>query len=178
MTETAELLIVSAEELCEHWGLTDRRLRELAKDGIAVKVRGGFDLRESDKRYISRLRSHDESRRLKAQLLARQTQRHEIRLHQDAAQLLTRTEAIGQAEAWWGRAWDAAGGAISRLYYGLPGTDAERRAICWGVYNDLRGELLVHRETIKDAFLAPAVPRTLDQHLQRLGINSDEPADE
>lgn len=178
MRESADRLIVSAEELAEHWQLSPRRLRELVQEGVAVKVRGGFDLRASDCRYIGKLRSHDESRRLKAALIQRQTQRQEVRLHTDTQALLTRTEAQEQCEAWWGRAWDAIAGAISRMYYDLPGTDDARRATCWRAYNDIRGEMLLHRERIKGAFLAPAVPRTLDQHLERLGIAGTEPQDD
>jgi hypothetical protein len=175
MPETAEPLTITAEDLAEHWGVSERRLRDLAKEGVAVRARGGFDLRESDRRYIAKLRTHDESRKLRAALIRRQTQRQEVRLHQDAGALLTRSEAQRQCDEWWGAAWNAMQGAVSRLFYALPGDEAGRRATCWRVYNDIRGELLLHRQRIAGVFLAPEVPRDLDRHLERLGINGHDP---
>jgi hypothetical protein len=178
MQDPAANLIVSASELCEHWSLTPRRFRELVADGVAVRSRAGFDLVESDRRYIAKLRSNDESRRLKARLIERQTQRHELKLLHSSGTLMLRSEAQQQCESWWGDAWAAVQAAISRLYHSIPGDDNSRRATCWRFSDDVRGELLLHRDRIAGVFLAPPTPRTLDQHLRVLGLDGSDPEGE
>lgn len=176
MLDPARRLTMTADELAAHWSLTPRRLRELRDEGIAVECSGAYDVVESDSRLIRKLRSHEETRRQKAALLVRQTQRQEIRLRADIRELITRAEAQAACLAWWEAAWNAATGAVSRLYYTLPVSDIARLRICSSLYADIRGELVLHRDRIPDAFMAPAMPHTLDRHLELLGIGGSEPA--
>lgn len=180
MSNTATDTSISLEALADHWGLTVRRLRDLARDGVAVSDgRGEFLLRESDRRYIAKLRSHDEARRLKAKLLERQTQRQEVRLHREARELVTRAEARGEFSEWWGITWESAAAAIARHFHALPGDDRERRLLCHALYRDLMGELRLARDRIANVRLAPeTLPSLLDIELERLGVATNTDDDE
>jgi len=58
MSKLTKVTSVSAEELAELWGVTDRTVRQLAEEGVAVRVgHGKYDRNASTTRYINHLRN-------------------------------------------------------------------------------------------------------------------------
>ena len=52
-----EIVEVTELELSDYFGVSDRRIRQMSKEGIAVKVgRGTYDLKRSVKNYINSLK--------------------------------------------------------------------------------------------------------------------------
>jgi hypothetical protein len=65
ISESAILGIMSGEELAALWGVTDRTVRTLAEEGIAVRVgHGMYDADKSTTRYIRHLRTEIVHRRM------------------------------------------------------------------------------------------------------------------
>lgn len=53
-------IVVSELELADYLGLTDRRVRQMAQEGLVVKVsKGKYDLKESVQRYIASIKSKE-----------------------------------------------------------------------------------------------------------------------
>jgi phage terminase Nu1 subunit (DNA packaging protein) len=58
MTKSTKVASVSAEELADLFDCSDRLIRQLAEEGIAVRVgRGKYDANASTTRYINHLKN-------------------------------------------------------------------------------------------------------------------------
>jgi phage terminase Nu1 subunit (DNA packaging protein) len=58
MTKSAKVASVSAEELADLFGCSDRLIRQLAEEGIIVRVgHGRYDPSASTTKYITHLRN-------------------------------------------------------------------------------------------------------------------------
>ena len=57
-----EIIEVTEHELSEYLNVSDRRIRQLAKDGIAIKVKKGrYDLKQSISNYINFIKSNNKN---------------------------------------------------------------------------------------------------------------------
>lgn len=60
--ETTNNISVSEKDLAECLGVSERRVRQMVKEGIAVKLSAGkYDLKESAKRYIQTMKDKEKS---------------------------------------------------------------------------------------------------------------------
>jgi DeoR/GlpR family transcriptional regulator of sugar metabolism len=58
MSKLTKVTSVSAEELAELFGVTDRTIRQLAEDGIALRIgHGRYDAEASTTNYIRHLQN-------------------------------------------------------------------------------------------------------------------------
>lgn len=61
-TDEITIISVSEEDLADCLGVSERRVRQMVKEGIAVKVSAGkYDLKESAKRYIQTMKEKEKN---------------------------------------------------------------------------------------------------------------------
>jgi hypothetical protein len=73
MSKQDRSIIFSELQLAEHWGVTTRRIRQLAESGIAIRTGSGYDAIASDAKFIAHMRAADaprETRRKSEELRA------------------------------------------------------------------------------------------------------------
>jgi len=59
--KSVEILEISEKELAEYFGVSDRRIRQLAKEEIAIKTKpGSYDLKKSVQNYINFIKIEDD----------------------------------------------------------------------------------------------------------------------
>lgn len=59
--KSVEILEISEKELAEYFGVSDRRIRQLAKEEIAIKTKpGSYDLKKSVQNYIDFIKIEDD----------------------------------------------------------------------------------------------------------------------
>ncbi len=59
--KSVEILEISEKELADYFGVSDRRIRQLAKEEIAIKTKpGNYDLKKSVQNYINFIKTEDD----------------------------------------------------------------------------------------------------------------------
>lgn len=59
--KSLEILEISEKELAEYFGVSDRRIRQLSKEEIAIKTKpGSYDLKKSVQNYINFIKIEDD----------------------------------------------------------------------------------------------------------------------
>ncbi|MGH6742656.1 MAG: hypothetical protein ACREDY_27100 [Bradyrhizobium sp.] len=85
-------VLTTDSELAAHWGVTDRRVRQLANAGIAARTGAKYDLLESDRRFIEHLRKDEQTQQMKRRALAAKAMRDEQRVARGDRELLSLEE--------------------------------------------------------------------------------------
>ncbi len=135
-------LTVDSQTLAAHWGLSDRRVRQLVDEGIAVKVPGGFDLVESDRRLIERFRRDDETKALKRRRLQQEMLVAERRLQRQEREWLTITEVQAVLTGAWESIWNSQAAVAGHIFHHLGGmAEGEKRALMFELDSMIKGEL-------------------------------------
>lgn len=146
-------LIVNEHELATHWQMSDRRVRQLVGEGIAVRSGGGFDLVASDQKLINWLRRDEETLALRRAHLRQQMLASERLLQRQERQWLTLDEVQELLDRAWSRMWDRTTAVLSFVHSSLTDSpESTRTAVVSRIESLLKGELRL----LQDDFAALA----------------------
>jgi hypothetical protein len=163
---------MNSADLGKIFGLSKRRVDQLADEGVLVRGAAGFDLEDSTRRYIKFLRTDEESRKEKRLLVQAQTKVTELRAKRQTRELLSRAEVRRMLAGHIGALMDfrvVAAWLYTEIHQSLG--EVKAKEICSSVHSSLCGLIVKARDDL-EALFADERPTDLDNELKRLDVHS------
>lgn len=131
--------------LAKHWGVTERYVRMMADEEIAVRCDGGYDALESDRRLIGWLRRDEPTQRAKRELLKWKQLDQERKLEEKDRRWLTLTEVRRLIDDAWSVLYQVHVGTINANYsafsFAFGGDDEKARIEALRLSADVKAQL-------------------------------------
>jgi hypothetical protein len=111
-------ILVSAKQVEEMLGLSDRHRRRLTEQAVLPEEEGGgFDLLLTVRRYLAHAKVDVEGKQARTELAKVEAKRKRVQAAREAANLPTVAELTALVAELWGAIWSAQAAATSSLYW-------------------------------------------------------------